>query len=264
MDKVFFKLTYIFLFISNLMFAQQNSFFRAYGDSTGDMNAIAVEKTPDNCYLSLAGFGNGGILIKTDSIGDLIWSRQFQMNTDDHFTDMIVTKDSNIVLLGILSLGGHTTYLLIKMNLLGDTIWNKRVHFNDYVWPKSIKQSIDNGLIITGWTKLQGNTELDMVVSKLDSIGNIEWSNVYSGFSAPIRNIIELPDSSIVGVMEDPAGVIKLSKSGNFLWCNRFNFTDHLFGLYEIKILNDGFLLIGLGNNVIIGKTLVIIKTEVV
>ncbi|MEO0228188.1 MAG: hypothetical protein ABIL70_09095 [candidate division WOR-3 bacterium] len=61
-----------------------------------------------------------------------------------------------------------------------DTVWTKIYGTNQHDWGNAGKQTIDKGYIITGVTNY-GINERDIWLIKSDSLGNMEWTRVFSG-----------------------------------------------------------------------------------
>ena len=87
---------------------------------------------------------------------------------------MIVTSSDEIVVVGLYNYHGR----VMKSDFDGNTIWYKTYYeFGGYYF-KDIKETSDNGFIITGH---EGANDDDGLLIKLDSNGNITWGKRFGG-----------------------------------------------------------------------------------
>lgn len=127
----FLSLNLIFL-ISTQIFAQ-NTFVKTYGGQIGDYG-MSVVKTFDGGFAFCGGtytsnLGSSDIKImvaKTDSIGNLLWMKQYSTNQINYANRLVQTADSGFVISGT-SLPFNSNYqqdvFLIKVNSQGDSVW---------------------------------------------------------------------------------------------------------------------------------------------
>ena len=62
-----------------------------------------------------------------------------------------------------------------------DTMWTQVVGGSGTEWGYSVQQTIDGGYIIAGWTDSYGAGGKDIYLVKLDSTGDVEWTQTYGG-----------------------------------------------------------------------------------
>ncbi len=113
-----------------------------------------VQQTFDNGFIIVGSSANNSsdasdvYLIKTDSVGNLIWERLYDIFEYDAGLSVIQTSDSGFIITGEtrISNGPNANYhlLIIKTTRLGEIEWQK-VFSNDYEGGNSIIQSNDNG-----------------------------------------------------------------------------------------------------------------------
>ena len=115
-------------------------------------------------------------LVKLDITGNIIWSKLYG-NTDStrslHVSSIQQTADSGIVMTGAYSSpqGGQDVFLL-KTNSIGDTLWTRYYYSVSYDFPFSIKQTYDNGFIISGTSQDSSNSGTFIYLIKTDSLGH--------------------------------------------------------------------------------------------
>lgn len=150
-----------------------------------------VEQTPDGGFV-LAGWeartvdDRDVILIKTDELGEVEWSRTWDLGERDGAFDLILTAENQIVIACIQSMGsGAPNAVLIKVDLYGNEIWNKRIGeegVGNTFW--DILEDQDGGFIAVGDTHLgrvPGSHE-DLHgawVVKTDPQGEILWQHMF-------------------------------------------------------------------------------------
>ena len=160
------------------------------------------------------------LLIKTDSAGNVVWSKTYGGLGVDESHKVIITQDDNIIVGGTTeSFGaGYKDILLIKIDNLGDTLWTKTYGTSALDQLYSVAETQDNGFIITGasYNSTVGKTQL--VLIKADSIGNLIWSKHYGNNSYNIegRDVAITTDGGFVvcGNLNGAGYIIKTDASG--------------------------------------------------
>jgi hypothetical protein len=261
-----FLITCLFAF-PLLLTAQQNYFSKVIYDSTYDFFAWSCAKSYDNSYIIGGTTGLNGLLIKTDSAGDIIWSKRIVNNGSTNINQVISTKDSCILLVGgcsnITQTNGDIFYL--KTNTNGDTLWSGSIDFGSNEYATSIVQTIDNGFIIVGISnEYPSNPNSNIFICKLNTNGNITWAKKILGggnLQNKAYSVKQTADSGyiITGYISDQPGpynptwtyLIKLSQNGNDTWAKKFKSTSlsDIIG-YDVIPSDNGFtVLVAAVNN---------------
>ncbi|MFH1372324.1 MAG: hypothetical protein ABII79_00790 [bacterium] len=144
--------------------------------------------------------------MKTDSLGDTLWTRCFGVSgEEDAAYGIATTYDGGFVITGRSALFG-SPYLL-KTDSLGNTEWSSS--FSGYVsW--SVQQTSDSGYILTGCTSSSGQG--NVFLTKTDSGGNLQWSRTYGGQDHDAGYAVE-------GTSDRGYIVVGLTQSfGNHIW----------------------------------------------
>jgi len=129
-----------------------------------------------------AGFGDV-YLIKTDSIGDIRWTKTYGGVDWDAGLAVQQTTDGGYIVAGRTSsfgAGGGNVYL-IKTDSIGDTLWTKTYGGGDWDEGYAIQQTTDGGYIVAGRTESFGVGFGDVYLIKTDSIGDTLWTKTYGG-----------------------------------------------------------------------------------
>ncbi|MEO0208424.1 MAG: hypothetical protein ABIL50_07730 [candidate division WOR-3 bacterium] len=122
---------------------------------------------------------------------------------------------------------------------MGNPLWSLRVDIGNQDWFYSISQTPSGDYCVGGYTDVSGNT--DIVVLRVDTLGNIKWVKLIGGGSNDEGfGITYSPDDGCVVVgytfsyshdafgFED-AIIVKLDNNGNLVWARIFwgtNFGD--------------------------------------
>jgi hypothetical protein len=163
---------------------------------------------------------NNIYLIKTNSIGDTLWTKTILHPPD--YTYLLsrsncinATIDGGFIITGtaIVSNSALGYILIIKVNAQGDTIWTKRIGNTDRLWGAAGGiPTIDGGFILGGETEhTSTGLNSDILIVKIDSLGNELWSKTYGG------NIDEFAICGMETSWGDSGGIylIKTDSLGN-------------------------------------------------
>lgn len=159
-----------------------------YGGRGRDWGQSVIQ-TSDGGYILVgrtSSFGKGKddvYLVKADRIGKEQWSRTYGGRKFDMGFSVQETSDGGFIIVGSTSSFGKGYYdvYLIKTNESGYVEWSETFGGKDDDWGFSVKETLDNGYIIAGWTASFGSGKDDVYLIKTDAYGNEEWSNTYGG-----------------------------------------------------------------------------------
>lgn len=170
--------------------------------------AQSVIQTSDGGY-ALTGFtrysdegGDYFLLIKTDQLGAMEWSRTYGSRDKDEGHVVVQTGDGGYALAGLMwNRSGSGIAGVIKTDSSGNVEW-ARNYQGGIVWSMAVTS--DGGYIIG----------LDNVVIKTDSEGNIQWNATCAGRA---NSVILTIDSgyAIAGTGVSDAFLSKLDPEGN-------------------------------------------------
>ncbi len=180
---------------------------KSYG-GTNDDQGLSIDFTADGGYI-LCGFtasndsnvtSNYGMndvwLVRTDSLGNIVWQNCFGGNKNEVGNSVIATSDGGFVVAGrtgTSSLGnvqgyhGNTDIWIFKVDSIGTFLWQKCLGGSLYEEAFSIKETADNGYIIAGGTYSSDFDVWSIVddgdtwLIKIDSVGTIIWQKTFGG-----------------------------------------------------------------------------------
>jgi hypothetical protein len=163
---------------------------KTYEDTFVVAGGHSVKQTFEGGYI-IAGFAryfglwNDVYLIKTDSLGETLWTRAYDYNnnTEDIGISVQQTSDGGFIIAGLTSNTPHELkdIFMIKTDSLGDTLWTKTYGNNDEDWVNSVDQTTDGGYIIAGNIGYYSPDSGSVYLMKLDAFGDSLWSRTYGG-----------------------------------------------------------------------------------
>jgi hypothetical protein len=235
------------------------SFERTYGGTHSDQG-YSVAQTQDNGYI-VTGHTNSysvGIsdvyVIKTDSLGDTLWTKTFGDSGLDVGNSVIQTADGDYLITGsydnYYSKGLYDVYL-IKLDSSGSTLWTRTYGYYGHESGTSIIQNSDGMYTIAGIASSPGTRGIDIFLMKVDSIGDTLWTNIYNSSGTEfIRSFNETTDGGyiIVGQKDDGSGeydvyLVKTDSKGNLKWKKTYGGTSNDIGNSVIQVSDGGYLI---------------------
>ena len=161
-----------------------------------DDESYSVQETSDGGYI-VAGWTflivpppgsphNNVYLIKTDTDGDTLWTRQYGGADDDESYSVQETSDGGYIVAGMTkSFGaGSNDVYLIKTDTDGDTLWTCTYGGSVSDQGQSVQQTSDGGYIIAGNTKSFGAGDSDVWLIKTDALGDTLWTKTFGGIDS--------------------------------------------------------------------------------
>jgi hypothetical protein len=234
---------------------------QTFGGSDGD-SGFSVQQTSDGGYV-VAGYtysyGAGrsdAWLIKTDSSGDEMWNQTFGGSDYDRGRSVQQTSDGGYIITGRTSSygAGRSDVWLIKTDSSGDVAWNQTFGGSDNDYGYSVKQSSDDGYIITGETYSYGAGRADVWLIKTDSSGNETWTQTFGGsyhdYGSSVRQIsdggyIIAGDTESYGAGHTNVWLIKTDSSGDVEWKQTFGGSGSDYGRSAQQTSEGGFIIGG-------------------
>ncbi len=253
----------ISVFISwlNLSAQPDTLWTKTYGGIYSDI-VRCVQVTSDGGYImtgSTASYGAGDMdvyVIKTDSLGDTLWTKVYGSPYSDRSEWIECTTDSGYIVAGGLGYSvGNLDIWLLKINIWGDTLWTKIFGGVNWDGPWSVRQTHDNGYIVCGKTESYGAGWSDVWLIKTDSAGDSIWTKTYGGIHHDYGySTIQTRDYGYLiagctysyGAGQSDAWLIKTDSLGNDQWTKTYGGTNYDF-VYEMAETQDhGYFISGM------------------
>ncbi|MCP4641201.1 MAG: PASTA domain-containing protein [bacterium] len=195
------------------------------------------------------------VLLKTDALGNVVWSRSFGGTEDERAIGVQQTTDGGYILAGTTESFGDSnvaTYV-VKTDSVGNTVWSKAFVVVGPDVASTVRQTSDGGYIIGG------TGSHDMFALKLDAAGNEEWSGRFGGQGGELREWevgVSAQETADGGYMiagradwtperSTDFYLVKTDSLGNELWSRRYDGLGEE-RLYDAQETADGgFVLVG-------------------
>lgn len=190
-------------------------------------------------------------LIKTDDAGDVVWTKKYGRNDFDGAAAILEdTENGGYYVAAYAHQDGSVSSddLLIRLHSDGEIAWTKSFGGTNSEGASDLKKSGDGNLIFCGTSESFSNNQ-NIYVVKLDTTGNILWSNVYgtTGFDYG-RSVLQSQDGGYFIYGNAGNGnpsyiaLIKTDAAGNVQWANTYGdfFLD---GPVQLDYAPDGNLM---------------------
>jgi len=257
---------YLYLFITILVINStiaQVTFERTYGGK-GNEGASSVQQTSDGGYIiagTVKGINAGPydynvLVVKTDSLGDTLWTKTYGGEDMDCGTEVQQTSDDGYIIAGYtrsFGIGGLDVYLL-KLNSSGDTLWTRTYGGTEEDAGFSVQQTSDGGYIIAGSTYSFGVGVSDFYLLKTDSSGVMLWTRTYGGFcfdegfsvqQTSDGGYIITGETCSFGNGNDDVYLVKTNSLGDTLWTRTYGGTYKDWGISVQQTSDDGYIVAG-------------------
>jgi len=262
---------------------------RCLGGSAQDL-ANCISKTEEGKYIIAGGScSNDGNLtenqggwdywiVLTDTSGTIEWQNSLGGSEDDIAFAVQQTTDGGYIATGeCLSKDGDISdpysdswydYWIVKLDSSGALLWEKSLGGTDSDRAYSLCATADNGTIIAGGThstdgdldSMEHHGQEDFWVVKIDSLGTIDWQNLYGGSMWERAHCIRQTEDGgfiVVGYSDSNDGdlienqgiddywIVKLDSTGIIEWQRSLG-GSHIDKSYAVEQTSDlGYIVVG-------------------
>lgn len=226
------------------------------GDSvlqTGDGGYIIIGDTISTGSNSLDVY-----LVKTDSIGNVLWEKTYGDIGIDSGNSVKQTIDGGYIIAGETNSfgGGDYDVYLIKTDGEGNSLWEKTFGGSKNDHGNSMQLTSDGGYIIAGCASSFGSGDSDIYMLKTDASGDIFWENTYGGNKGDHSHgqavqqtkegeYIIVGTSASYGSGENDIYLVKTDASGKMLWEKTFGGSMNDVGYSVQQTKDNGYILVG-------------------
>lgn len=241
---------YVFLMRTNPV--GQLAWFKVFGDVHNNQG-YSVTQTIDGGFaivgstLNYSTFNNNIFLIRTDNMGNTLWTKKYYSSSDSYGFSIRQTFDGGFII------GGQKNNYasLIKTDSTGSFLWVKS--FVNYAggYCNSVQQTSDSGFIMTGYLQDSATYFPKVFLLKTNSVGDTLWTKKYGGNKYDVANsVCQTSDSGFIiagftssfGVMDSDVYLIRTKPNGDTLWTKTYgdNREDIAYSVFQTK--DGGFL----------------------
>jgi predicted secreted protein len=249
---------------------------RPYGGTNFD-SARSVVQTVDGGYALAGGtrsFGAGNMdfwLVKTDSSGNMQWSKPFGGSYNDYARSVVQTVDGGYALGGYKDpSSGLNDFWLVKTDASGNMQWSRTYGGTNDDMAHSVVQTVDGGYALAGETASHTYGKIEGWLVKTDAGGNMQWSQAYGMSVAVDVFAYSLVQSSDAGyalggqtwnlILGDPLygtsdfWLAKTDANGNMQWNKTIGGTAQEYAYSVVQTSEGGHALAGWTNSFGAGK----------
>lgn len=259
------------------------TFQRAYGTTGSDGIGNVIEI--NGGFMLLGGtdsFGAGmgdQMLIKTNLVGDTLWCKAYGGNNNDGGEKIIKAINGGYISVGTtFSFGPGTpakyNIYIVKTDSMGNLQWANAYGGTGWDAVSDIKRTADSAYIITGTTTSYGSGMIDVLLMKIDTMGNVLWVKTYGGVNDDWASSVEVLNdggfilcgmTSTYSQWTGSCYLIRTNSMGDTVWTKTYGGPPSWVDAQDLQVLsnNDGFIFLGHTNNWGAGSTdLYLIKTD--
>ena len=235
---------------------------KRYGTSSVNESAKFITETSDGGYVlcgyrtDASGF-NDSYVIKTNSVGDTLWTKMVGGVDNDYSDAVREMPDGNYLVTAdtkSFGAGGYDVELFTLNAATGNVIW-------DYPYGDSLNSgcqgvaiSQDKHILSWGETETYQFSPFDFLIQKMDTAGNLTWKKSFGGIKTDAAfSLSELPDKSMMftgysnSYNSGPIDLVvfKTDSSGNLKWIQDYGDVGIDIGYEIIPSVYNGFLICG-------------------
>ncbi len=234
---------------------------KTFGGSDTDAG-FATQQTSDGGYIitgDTRSYGAGGRdiwLIRTDALGDTIWTKTIGGISTDRAYSVQQTSDGGYIITGLTdSFSNYFDLWIIKTDASGNIVWDKTFGGSREDCGLSVQQTSDMGYIVTGYTGSYGSGQSDVWLIKINAFGDSAWAKTFGGTDYDggksvqqtsdggyiLTGFIDSNDSECLGNL----WLIKTDAYGDTLWTRIFGGSDSEWGSSVKQTSDGGYIITG-------------------
>ncbi|MGB6035628.1 MAG: hypothetical protein WBG42_05125, partial [Cryomorphaceae bacterium] len=145
--------------------------------------------------IDMAPIASGGVVVagvgldvwKFDQNGNQEWSERYRPSGNGGVTGLsLIENPAGEILLNFMLVDDNTVAqsgdnCILRLNQDGELVSHKCYGEIYIEWSRTIANTDDGGTIICGFSNSSGSGDFDASLTKLDSVGEVEWARAYGG-----------------------------------------------------------------------------------
>lgn len=203
-----------------------------------------------------------------------VWNRTYGGPGSEFADEVQMTRDDGYVIIGVTySYGaGDGDVWVIKADSDGNEEWNKTYGGPEYDVALSVRETIDDGYIIVGWTDSFGAGKGDVWLIKTDSDGKKVWDKTFGGREDDLgTSVQETIDGGYIiagstksyGAGDYDVWLIRTDSYGTEQWNRTFGGQGTDWGNSVLNTEDDGYIVAGYTQSSETGdRDILLIKTD--
>jgi hypothetical protein len=203
-------------------------------------------------YTESQGAGDMDVwLLRTDSLGDTLWTQTFGGTDDEGAVCMEWTQDYALILSGVcFDNTGNYDALLMKCDTLGTEEWTKIYGGPGYDDCYGLACTEDGGYILTG-EAAHGVGQGDLWLLKTDAVGETLWTKTFGStlkdYGLAVKQTLDhgYIIAGMHGFHGDDAWLIRTNVNGDSLWAVRYG-GPSVENFWHVQLTSDsGYIAVG-------------------
>jgi hypothetical protein len=215
----------------------------------------SVFQTANEGYVVTGANISASLLIRTDSSGNLLWTKTYRIGGNETFLPYLVqTEEGGYALAGTI----NNSYAIIRVDPEGNVIWEKTYELSaKFHYLRSFIRTSDGGYALVGTYLNQPPSDGQTWFVKVDIAGNVQWNKTIGDAGDFVASALQTVDGGyvIIGtswrsetlpaipkiIKTDSEGIIKWSETYGGVGKSEFYYTESFSGI----ITEDAGYLIG-------------------
>lgn len=211
-------------------------------DKNEHIICTSMDRTADKGYI-LCGYRDypydtDGIIIKTDSLGTIVWSKKYGGGNFVFLRGIKTTSDGDFVIIGSTVNGDSVTgptdrSFVLKLSKSGNVLWDKTFNLENIgCRPLSLALTKKDEVVFIGEINIGGSGNFLSYLCKMDKNGNIlfikkinEYSNMAKDIYVADNNDLLLCGIQWGGPGVSPGWATRLDSLGNPVWSKSYIFS---------------------------------------
>ena len=183
----------------------------------------SILQTENGGYVFTGAKISASLLMRTDSLGNLLWTKSYWIGGEDTLLPFLVQTEDGYALAGT----SKNSYAIVRVDSEGSVIWEKKYeHDGVFNYPRSFIQTSDGGYALVGTYLNQPPSDGQTWFVKVDNMGNVQWNKTIGEVGDFVASVLQTEDGGYALICTswaseiDPAipKIIKINSKGTIQW----------------------------------------------